>query len=816
MSELKDRLANLSEAQKALLNLRLEAKQSRTEPIAIIGMGCRFPGADSLDAYWRLLRDGVDAMTEVPPSRWAADAYYDPDPAAPGKMNTRWGGFTGGVDRFDAGFFGISPREAEQMDPQQRLLLEVTWEALEDAGLRLDRLAGSAAGVFVGIFMDDYRRLQLSDPENVDSYAGTGTTFSIAANRISYHFDFRGPSLAVDTACSSSLVAIHLASQSLQSGEATLAIAGGVNLILSPEPTIELTKAGLMSPDGRCKAFDAGANGYVRGEGAGVVILKPLSKAQADGDPIHAVIRGTAVNQDGRTNGLTSPNRFAQEAVLREACRRAGVAPGEVQYVEAHGTGTAVGDAIECRALGAVFGQGRPASRPLIIGSVKTNIGHLETGAGVASLIKIALAMRHGQVPATLHQDTPNPEIPFAALGLQVQKAFGPWPRSGDAPALAGISSFGFGGTNAHLILEAAPKPAAAARGAVERPLHVLALSARSQPALAELARRYGERLAAGDGEPLADLCFSANTGRARFEHRLAAVGATREELARQLADAGNPDGLLFQGRQRGRERPRIAFLFAGQGSQYAGMGRGLFETQPTFRRALLRCQEALASHLDRPLLAVLFPEPGQEGLLDDTAYTQPALFALEYALAELWQSWGIVPDALLGHSVGELAAACVAGALTLEDGLGLIAKRARLMADLPRDGAMAAIFAGEAEVAAAIAPVADQVSIAAVNGPLNTVISGVRSTVEAVAGELGRRGVRVESLQVSHAFHSPLMEPMLDAFEEQARRIPYAPPKRLLVSNLSGQPFAAGQMDAGYWRRHARRPVRFMAGVEA
>jgi acyl transferase domain-containing protein/acyl carrier protein len=817
MTELSDRLANLSETQRALLNLRLEAKRLRPERFAIIGMACRFPGgADSLDAYWRLLRDGVDAVTEVPSSRWDADAYYDPDPGVSGKMNTRWGGFLRDADLFDAGFFGISPREVVQMDPQQRLLLEVTWEALEDAGVRPDRLAGSPTGVFVGIFMDDYKRIQMSDLSNMDSYAGTGSSFSIAANRISYQLDLRGPSLAVDTACSSSLVAVHLACQSLQNGETSLAIAGGVNLILLPDSTMQLTKSGLMSPDGRCKAFDASANGYVRSEGAGVVVLKLLSKALADGDPIHAVIQTTAVNQDGRTNGLTSPNRFAQEAVLREAYRSAGVSPSQVQYVEAHGTGTAVGDAIECRALGAVFGPGRPASQPLTIGSVKTNIGHLETGAGVASLIKVALAMRHGQIPASLHLKTPNPEIPFEELGLKVQTSLGPWPRIAGQPLLAGISSFGFGGTNSHLVLEGPPEGATLGGAAVERPLHVLTLSTRSEPALVALTQRYRERLAAGDGEPLADLCFSANTGRTSFKYRLAAVGATREDLARQLAEVESPDGPLFQGVQRGRERPRVAFLFTGQGSQYAGMGRRLFETQPTFQRALLRCQEALDGHLDRPLLSVLFPEPGQEAPLDDTAYTQPALFALEYALAELWQSWGIVPDALMGHSVGEYVAACVAGVFTLEEGAALIARRARLMADLPRNGAMMAVFASEPEVAKAIGPMADQVSIAAVNGPLNTVISGHRQAVETVAQELGRRGIRVEALQVSHAFHSPLMEPMLGELEAQARKIRYAPPQRPLVSNLTGELLTAGQMDAGYWRRHARRPVRFMAGVEA
>jgi acyl transferase domain-containing protein/aryl carrier-like protein len=819
MADFSDRLAHLTEAQRALFNLRREERRARPEPIAIVGMACRFPGAESLDAYWRLLRDGVDAITEVPPARWDVDAFYDPDPQAPGKMNTRWGGFVPGVDLFDPEFFGISPREISQMDPQQRMLLETAWEALEDAGVVPERLAGSPTGVFVGIFMDDYRRLQLADRRRLDGYVGTGSVFCVAANRISYLLDLRGPSMAIDTACSSSLVAVHLACQSLLAGETTLAIAGGVNALLVPEPTIEMTKAGLMSPDGRCKAFDASANGYVRSEGAGMVVLKPLSRALADGDPIYAVLRGSAVNQDGHTNGITSPSRFAQEAVLSAACQRAGVMPSQVQYVEAHGTGTSVGDAIECRALGAFYGKGRPAGQPLTIGSVKTNIGHPETAAGVASLIKVALALRHGEIPASLHLKTPNPNIPFDELRLKVQTRFGPWPRFEGIPVLAGVSSFGFGGTNAHVVLEEAPKPSSGTRPSspeADRPVHVLALSAQSRQALEELAGRYRQRLETAGEESLADLCFSANTGRSAFAHRLAVVSATPAGMAAQLAaqaGEGPAESPLQAGR---RERPRLAFLFTGQGAQFPGMARRLFDTQPSFRRVLLCCQELLAPHLDRPLLSVLFPEPGDEHLLSDTAYTQPALFALEYALAETWKSWGIVPDALLGHSVGEYTAACQVGIFTLEEGLRLIARRARLMADLPREGAMAAIFAGEAEVAEAIAPRAGDISIAAINGPLNTVVSGRRPAVEEVAAAFRERGVKTESLQVSHAFHSPLLEPILDRLEEEACKIRYADPQRLLISNLTGEAFAAGEMNASYWRRHARQPVRFRDSMEA
>ncbi|HEX7182276.1 MAG TPA: SDR family NAD(P)-dependent oxidoreductase [Thermoanaerobaculia bacterium] len=791
--------------------------QGAVEPVAIVGMACRLPGADGLDAFWRLLEEGVDAISEVPASRWAIDDFYDPDLQAPGTVSTRWGGFVSDVDHFDAEFFGISPREAMRMDPQQRILLEVAIEALEDAGMVPERLAGSPTGVFVGIFMDDYRRLELLDRERLDGYVGTGSVFCIAANRISYLLDLRGPSLAIDSACSSSLVAVHLACQSLHSGETTVALAGGVNLLLTPEPTIEMTKAGLMSPDGRCRTFDARANGYVRSEGAGMVALKLLSRAQEDGDSIYAVLRGGAVNQDGRTNGITSPNRFAQEEVLRTACRRAGVVPNQVQYVEAHGTGTALGDAIECRALGAVYGEERPASRPLRVGSVKTNIGHLEAAAGVAGLIKVALCLAHGRLPASLHFDRPNPDIPFAELRLEVQDRLGPWPCCEGVPALAGISSFGFGGTNAHFILEEGPSAERPASPEIGRPLHLLTLSARVPEALAGLARRYARTLSAPGDEPIGDLCFSANTGRSVFEHRLAVAAATREEMAEQLEvfARGEPARGLATGVSRDSERPRIAFLFSGQGSQYPGMGRRLFETQPIFRRTLLRCQDALAPHLDRPLLSVLYPASGEEALLDDTAYTQPALFALQLALAELWRSWGVEPDALLGHSVGEYAAACAAGVFTLEEGCALLARRARLMADLPRDGAMAAIFAGEPEVAAELGEQVGEVSIAALNGPGETVISGLRVDVERICARFAERGVKVDRLRVSHAFHSALLDPLLDRFEEAAREVQYAAPRRLLVSNLTGERIAAGEVDAAYLRRHARQPVRFHDGME-
>src|SRR5579863_2104782 len=511
-------------------------REAKVEAIARIGIGCRFPGAKDALAFWNLLRNGVDAIREVPAERFNPHDLVDPDPAAPGKMVTRWGGFIERVDQFDAHFFGISPREAARMDPQQRLLLEVAWEALEDAGQVRERLAGTSTGVFIGISNNDYGRIQFNDPDRIDAYAGTGNALSIAANRLSYIFDFKGPSIAIDTACSSSLVAVHQACGSLRSGESTLALAGGVNLILSPAITINFSKAGAMAPDGRCKTFDARANGYVRSEGAGIVVLKPLSKALADGDPIYAVIRGSAVNQDGRSNGLMAPNPLAQEAVLREAYRQAGVSPGKVQYAEAHGTGTLLGDPIEAKALGTVLAVDRPAGQPCAIGSVKTNLGHLEAAAGIAGLIKVALALRHREIPPSLHFENPNPHIPFDELPLRVQKLLCGWPAD-PGSALAGVSSFGFGGTNAHVVLGEAP-PGGGGTPDSERKIgaHLLPLSARSPEALRSLARVYQNVFAdPASAASLQDVCYTASVRLSHHDHRLASTGNSPAQLMESL-----------------------------------------------------------------------------------------------------------------------------------------------------------------------------------------------------------------------------------------------------------------------------------------
>ena len=785
------------------LRARLAARGRDTaEPVAVVGMACRFPGADGPEAFWDLLARGGDAITEIPKDRWDVDAYFDSDPNAPGKMYTRWGGFIDGIDRFSPAFFGIAPREAASMDPQQRLLLEVAWQALENADCAPERLTNRRVGVFVGIGATDYAELEVMQGTGaIDAYNGTGGSHSVAAGRLSYFLGVRGPSVAVDTACSSSLAAMHLAVGSLRKGESDLALVGGVNLMMSPDSLVTLSKARMLSPDGRCKTFDAAANGYVRGEGCGVLVLKRLSDAIADGDTILAKIRGSALNHNGRSGGLTVPSGPAQQELIRQALDDAGLTPSDVTYLEAHGTGTAVGDPIEVEALGNVHAN---RVQPLLIGSVKSNVGHLEWAAGICGVIKVILAMRHGQIPASLHVKTLNPHVNWDKLPVRVVTKTTPWP---EGKRIAGVSSFGFGGTNAHVVIEAPSEPAAPVLAQKDRPLHIFTASARSPEAAAELIARYQ---ALPDDSSIADLCFSANTGRNHFEDRVAVIAASPVELQERLA-AARPSRV-----QPGR--PRIAMLFTGQGSQYPGMGQELFRTQPTFRRVLQRCDEILRGTLDRSLLDdILYPAdliaPDQP--IHQTAYTQPALFAFEYAIAEVWSEWGIRPDTVLGHSVGEYVAACRAGVFSLEDGLKLIAARGRLMQALPRNGAMAAIHASEDLVASHLEPYRDRVSMAAINGPNEVVISGESGAVLAIQGALAAKGVKSQMLNVSHAFHSPLMEPMLADFEREVRAIRLSPPVIGLISNLTGRPMAEEAADPLYWVRHVREAVGFRASVE-
>nr|VFK24457.1 MAG: malonyl CoA-acyl carrier protein transacylase [Candidatus Kentron sp. MB] len=814
--DVSEKLGKLSPMQRAAVALKkkqfeLDAiKSEQTEPIAIIGMGCRFPGANNPDTYWELLRNGVDAMTEAPSERWDVDAWYDPDPKVPGKTYTRHGGFLSELDRFDPRFFGISPREAVDLDPQQRLLLEIVWEGLENAGQAPDRLSGASVGVFIGAVATEYgSRIVYGYPENITAYTFTGNSASVLAGRLSYVLGLQGPTLALDTSCSSSLVAVHLACQSLRTRESELALAGGVNLLLSPESMVTISKLQALSPDGRCKTFDASADGYARGEGCGIVVLKRLSDAMANGDNILAVIRGSAINHDGVSSGLTVPNERAQEKVIRRALENARVTPEEISYIEAHGTGTPLGDPIEVGALGTVFGKNHSSDSPLVIGSVKTNFGHLEGAAGIAGLMKIVLSLQHQEIPPHLHFVNPNPYIDWESLPFRVPTEPRPWSR-GKTSRIAGVSSFGASGTNSHVVLEEAPSVEGSE--GTERPLHVLTLSAKGEEALGELVQDYAMYLENHTEMALSDICLTANAGRSHFDHRLAVVAGTTEEARERLRAADYLVGKASQG------RPRIAFLFTGQGSQYVGMGRQLYETQPVFREALGRCDAILRPYLDIPLLTLLYLdlEDGDDAdRLNNTQYTQPALFSLEYALAMLWQSWGVTPDAVMGHSVGEYAAACVAGVFSLEDGLKLIAARGRLMQTLCERGDMLALPMEEEKALEIIAPFAREVSLAAINGPNSVVISGAREAMETISARLAEERIKAKPLVVSHAFHSPMMEAMLDAFEEVAQSVTYTRPRIPLCSNVTGEIVTDEVTNPDYWIRHVRQPVRFANGVQ-
>ena len=820
-SEAETELSPVKRALFEIRELRAKLKESEDlmkEPIAIIGMGLRFPGgANDPDSFWRLLCDGEDAITEVPADRWDVNEYYDPDPDAPGKMSTRCGGFLKEVDKFDPEFFGISPREAMTMDPQQRLLLEVVWESLENGGQAPNELFGSLTGVFIGIASFDYLQDQMQKigRKHIDTYFTTGSIHSVASGRISYVLGLRGPSISLDTACSSSLVAIHLACQSLRTRECNLALAGGVNLILRPEFHINFSKTHVLAADGRCKAFDASADGFVRSEGCGIVVLKRLSDAIHDSDNILAIIRGTATNQDGRSSGLTAPNGPSQQEVIRKALVNGGVNAFEVQYVEAHGTGTELGDPIEVQALAAVYGEGRSPSTPLLIGSVKTNIGHLETAAGVAGLIKLVLAFKHGKIPPHLHLKQPNPHIPWNDIPIRVPKEGCAWPNS-QGRRIGGVSSFGFSGTNSHIVVEEAPRREPVL-GKNERPLHLLTLSAKSERGLQDHVSRLAGRMSGSGSLVLGDIAYTANACRSHFARRLALIAATTreaEEKLKTVAQGGQPVGVC-RSDVISSGIPEVVFLFTGQGAQYVAMGRKLYDTQPTFRRALEECGEYLRTYMEPSLLQLLYPEDNDIHLLHQTANTQPALFALEYAISQLWRSWGVEPSAVIGHGVGEYVAACLAGIFTLEEGLRIVAERGRMMQELSAKGMMVEVFAAEEQVRAAIQPHDTTVSIAAINSPRNIVISGENRAVRTVVAELEQKGINTRQLNVSHAFHSFLMEPMLDDFAACARQIRFQAPGIPLISNLTGTVFNHAESgNYEYWRRHARETTRFADGM--
>ncbi|MFV3130820.1 type I polyketide synthase [Niveispirillum sp. KHB5.9] len=798
MSNPPDQATALRAALVAVRDMKGRLRAREREPIAIVGIGCRFPGGgDGPDGYWRMLCDGVDGVAPIPPDRFDMDAVYDPDPSVPGKSYCRQAALLAEVRGFDAGFFNISPREAVTMDPQQRLLLEVAWEALEHAGIAADRLAGSRTGLFIGTMNQDYDRLvrASADPADLDAYVGTGTGTSFLAGRLSYVLGVTGPAMAVDTACSSSALAVHLACQSLRNGECDLALAGAANLILVPDTFVTMARLKALAADGRCKTFDASADGYGRGEGAGMVALKRLSDARAAGDSIIAVIAGSAVNHGGAAAGLTVPSGSAQQAVIRAALAQAEMEPHAVTYVEAHGTGTSLGDPIEIAALAAVQ-QGR--TTPLHVGTVKTNIGHLEAAAGIAATIKVALMIRHGRIPPHLHFIRPNPALDLGAVPAEVPVRLTDW----QGPRVAGVSAFGMSGTNVHLVIRADDALAPVVEAAAGPQL--LALSARDDAALSALCGHMAAALSAPDAPALADAAWTLATGRARLEKRLAVVADDMADAVTRLTVGDGQHGTAAAG-----GRTRVAFLFSGQGTQYAGMAAGLYREEPLFRATVDRCLAAMA---DLPDLADMWLGGGDDPRLNDTAYAQPALFALQAGLVALWRGLGVEPDLVLGHSVGEFAAAWAAGVLGLEDAARLVVARGRLMQALPRDGAMIAVFAPAADLAGLTG---DRVGIAGLNGAAETVLSGDAAALDAIAAGLSARGIRCKKLAVSHAFHSPLMDPAVVPFAALAGTVAAGAPSLPWVSTLTGLPVTVVP-DGAYWGRQIREPVAFAPALGA
>ncbi|MFZ0503107.1 MAG: type I polyketide synthase, partial [Chthoniobacterales bacterium] len=718
------------------------------DPIAIIGIGCRFPGGvNDVQSFWKLLVEAREAVTDVPPDRWNIERFFDAEPGLPGKSIAKRAGFLENIDQFDPQFFGISPREAPYVDPQHRLLLETAWEAIEDAGMVLDFERGTDIGVFVGISHNEYQGIQSTafDHSGIGPHSPTGTAHSIAANRISYCLNLQGPSVAMDTACSSALTAVHMACEHIRAGRGDTALAGGVTVIITPGGFIGFSQASMLSPEGKCKAFDAAANGFVRGEGAGMVLLKRLSRAIEDGDPIQGIIIGTALNQDGHTNGISLPSAEAQARLVSEACIDAGISPSEIGFVEAHGTGTAVGDPIEAYALSKALCQDRPADKPLPIGSVKTNLGHLETAAGLAGLLKAMLVLKHGRIPASLHFDTPNPNIDFAALKLRIPTTLEPFPETSGS-RMAGVNSFGFGGANAHVLLVEPPVECQTEHEKieVERAWPVM-LSARSEESLRGCAMRMAawveEHAAANGSSPiLPDLTYTLGTRRNHHPYRLTLVAGSLVEVVQELTNyaTGQP-GPKIQTTfaPRPTQSPRVAFVMSGQGPQWWGMGRELMQYEPLFRQTIERCDAAMRPYSRFSLIEEL-SRSEEETQMARTEVAQPAIFAIQVALAEMWKSWGIEPAAVVGHSVGEIAAAFVAGVLTFEEAARIIVLRARFMDDCARgQGTMLAVGLNEEAARARLAQYDRTITIAAFNGPNSLTLAGPKLSLEAIATEL-------------------------------------------------------------------------------
>src|ERR1700719_3286892 len=793
--------------------------------IAIVGIGCRFPGGvNDTESFWKLLVEGREAVSDVPTDRWNVERFFDAEPGLPGKSMARRGGFLDGIDQFDPQFFGISPREAPYVDPQHRLLLETAWEAMEDAGLVLDFDRGTDLGVFVGISHNDYQGIQSTsfDHFSIGPYTPTGSAHSIAANRISYCLNLRGPSVAMDTACSSALTAVHAACEHIWAGRGDAAFAGGVTVMISPGGFIGFSQAAMLSPEGRCAAFDASASGFVRGEGAGMVLLKRLSRAIEDGDRVQGLILGTSTNQDGHTNGIMLPSPEAQTRLVQDACRDAGIAPEEIGFVEAHGTGTAVGDPIEAHALAEALCGSRSADAPLLIGSIKTNLGHLETAAGIAGLLKAMLVLKHGQIPPSLHFSTPNPDIDFQKLKLRVPTQLEPFPN-GTEERIAGVNSFGFGGANAHVILAEPPPPEKSVAVAVCRPWPVM-LSARSETSLrnsaASLSAWVKQHANANGSSPvLPDLTYTLGARRNHHPHRLTLVTSNWAELIEELDAFSTKEEspkirAAFTARRE--QAPRVGFIMSGQGPQWWGMGRDLMQNEPVFRETVERCDAALRPWARFSLLEEL-GRAEEMSQMSRTEIGQPSIFAMQVALAALWKSWGVQPSAIVGHSVGEIAAACIAGIFSIEEAARIVALRARLMEGCARgDGTMLAVGLPENEAVALIARHDRTVTISAVNGPRSITLSGPRVSLEAIAAELESQGVFARLVRVDHPFHHPLMRPASEALEAALADLKPQPGEIPFFSTVTGDRCAGESCDATYWARGIREPVRFAPAVSA
>ncbi|MCB8984311.1 MAG: type I polyketide synthase [Ardenticatenaceae bacterium] len=808
-----ERMQPLSAVKLALLAKQARSQDSalaylEAEPIAIIGMDGRFPGAANVSEFWQVLINGVDAISEVPPDRWSLDEFYDPDPTKPGKMNTRWGGFIQGADQFDPAFFGLSPREARLMDPQQRIFLEVAHGALADAGQVTEQLSGSSTGVFVASYHNDYALLQQGDLSAINAYTATGTAHSILANRLSFLLNLHGPSLSIDTACSSSLVALHLACQSLRQRECDLALAGGVSLMLTPEMTVCLSQWGFMAPDGRCKTFDDRADGWVRGEGAGVVVLKRLSDALADKDPILAVVRGSAVNQDGRSNVMTAPNGRAQQVVIEAALANARVSPDMVGYIEAHGTGTVIGDPIEVEALGEAYGSPE-TDRACYLGAVKTNIGHLEAAAGIAGIIKTVLALQHECIPPNLHFQSVNQHITLADTPFVIPTTPVAWPRT-SRPRLAGVSSFGFGGTNSHVILEEAPR-LPSGETAVSPP-YLIPLSAHSPQALHQLAADLLAYAADLPDEVLVDLAAARARRRSHYPVRLGLVAASRDEFRQALHDylvnPAAPSAAAAPGKR--------LFVFSGQGPQWWAMGRELLETEPIFRNVVTQIDTLLRQYTSAWTLLAELTASEEASRLDQTEIAQPAIFALQVGLAALWQSWGITPHAVVGHSIGEVAAAHVAGALTLEEAVRVVYHRGRLMQQATGLGKMGAVALSPEEAEELIRPYNGRLALAAINSPTSTVLSGEADALTEALAVVQEQGRFSRLLQVDYAFHSAQMAPFQQALADELAGLQPAAARLPIYSTVTGSALPGSAFDAAYWGRNVREPVRFAPAVQA